>query len=148
MDRMTIFVFAHNAAGYVQAVICEEDYPHFQPLGFVESVDYVGNALPSATEVVKEPADYQHLQNVNELYHSSESAVFDLLEEITGAPVDRHNESIQSAVSAMRTFLTKSADDTPAMASADANDNPPPDAAKADAPAIEQDGAARAPKKK
>lgn len=41
MDRMTIFIGANNNTGVIQAVICEQDYPHFQALGFVDSVDDV-----------------------------------------------------------------------------------------------------------
>ena len=39
MDRMTVFISADNEAGYVLAVISEEDYPHFVLLGFVDSID-------------------------------------------------------------------------------------------------------------
>lgn len=48
MDRMTIFIGANNEAGFVQAVILENEYPHFQPLGFVSSVDDVTPWTPRA----------------------------------------------------------------------------------------------------
>lgn len=39
MDRMSIFLTADNEAGHVQAVIVEKDFPIYQKLGFVASVD-------------------------------------------------------------------------------------------------------------
>ncbi|HCC6093097.1 hypothetical protein [Citrobacter freundii] len=39
MDRMSVFLTADNEAGYVQAVIVEKDFPIYQKLGFVASVD-------------------------------------------------------------------------------------------------------------
>ncbi|EBI4320603.1 hypothetical protein C4N94_20435 [Salmonella enterica] len=39
MDRMSVFLTADNDAGHVQAVIVEKDFPIYQKLGFVASVD-------------------------------------------------------------------------------------------------------------
>ena len=39
MDRMSIFIAAENEAGHVQAVIQEIDFPIYEKLGFVASVD-------------------------------------------------------------------------------------------------------------
>lgn len=39
MDRMSVFLAADNEAGHVQAVIVEEDFPIYQKLGFVATVD-------------------------------------------------------------------------------------------------------------
>lgn len=39
MDRMSIFMAADNEAGHVQAVIAEKDFPIYEKLGFVASVD-------------------------------------------------------------------------------------------------------------
>lgn len=39
MDRMSVFLTADNEAGHVQAVIVEKDFPIYQKLGFVASVD-------------------------------------------------------------------------------------------------------------
>lgn len=39
MDRMSVFLAADNEAGHVQAVIVEKDFPIYQKLGFVASVD-------------------------------------------------------------------------------------------------------------
>lgn len=41
MDRMTIFFPAENERGFVQAVICAVDLPHFEALGAVRSCDDV-----------------------------------------------------------------------------------------------------------
>lgn len=39
MDRMSVFIAADNEAGHVQAVIVEKDFPIYEKLGFVASVD-------------------------------------------------------------------------------------------------------------
>ena len=39
MDRMSVFLPADNDAGYVQAVIVDKDFPIYEKLGFVPSVD-------------------------------------------------------------------------------------------------------------
>lgn len=39
MDRMSIFMAADNESGHVQAVIAEKDFPIYEKLGFVASVD-------------------------------------------------------------------------------------------------------------
>lgn len=39
MDRMSVFLPADNDAGHVQAVIAEKDFPIYEKLGFVASVD-------------------------------------------------------------------------------------------------------------
>lgn len=39
MDRMSVFIAAENEAGHVQAVIQEKDFPIYEKLGFVTSVD-------------------------------------------------------------------------------------------------------------
>jgi hypothetical protein len=39
MDRMSVFLPADNDAGHVQAVIIAKEYPFFEKLGFVKSVD-------------------------------------------------------------------------------------------------------------
>ncbi|EMF9804932.1 hypothetical protein V4X55_002145 [Salmonella enterica] len=57
MDRMSVFLTADNEAGHVQAVIVEKDFPIYQKLGFVASVD----DLKPATERVRKAAD-----NVND----------------------------------------------------------------------------------
>ena len=38
-DRISIFYPAHTDTGYIQAVICASDLPHFVNLGFCSSVD-------------------------------------------------------------------------------------------------------------
>ena len=57
MDRMSVFLTADNEAGHVQAVIVEKDYPIYQKLGFVASVD----DLKPATKRGRKAAD-----NVND----------------------------------------------------------------------------------
>lgn len=57
MDRMSVFLTADNEAGHVQAVIVEKDFPIYQKLGFVASVD----DLKPATKRVRKAAD-----NVND----------------------------------------------------------------------------------
>lgn len=57
MDRMSVFLTADNEAGYVQAVIVEKDFPIYQKLGFVASVD----DLKPATKRGRKAAD-----NVND----------------------------------------------------------------------------------
>lgn len=39
MDRMSVFLAADNDAGHVQAVIVQTDFPVYEKLGFVASVD-------------------------------------------------------------------------------------------------------------
>lgn len=39
MDRMSVFLTADNEAGHVQAVIVDKDFPIYEKLGFVASVD-------------------------------------------------------------------------------------------------------------
>lgn len=39
MDRMSVFLTADNEAGHVQAVIVEKDFPIYEKLGFVASID-------------------------------------------------------------------------------------------------------------
>jgi len=39
MDRMSVFLPADNEAGHVQAVIVKKDFPIYEKLGFVTSVD-------------------------------------------------------------------------------------------------------------
>lgn len=41
MERKSVFIWANNDAGYVQAVIVASDFPVFNELGFVASVDEV-----------------------------------------------------------------------------------------------------------
>lgn len=57
MDRMSVFLAADNEAGHVQAVIVEKDFPIYQKLGFVASVD----DLKPATKRGRKAAD-----NVND----------------------------------------------------------------------------------
>ncbi|MDS0789126.1 hypothetical protein OSB94_13565 [Proteus vulgaris] len=38
MERKSVFTWANNDAGYVQAVIVASDFPAFKELGFVSSV--------------------------------------------------------------------------------------------------------------
>ncbi len=57
MDRMSVFLTADNEAGHVQAVIVGKDFPIYQKLGFVASVD----DLKPATKRVRKAAD-----NVND----------------------------------------------------------------------------------
>ena len=57
MDRMSVFLTADNEAGHVQAVIIEKDFPIYQKLGFVASVD----DLKPATKRGRKAAD-----NVND----------------------------------------------------------------------------------
>jgi hypothetical protein len=38
-DRMSVFIFAENEQGHVQAVISESDLPVFIALGFAKTVD-------------------------------------------------------------------------------------------------------------
>lgn len=53
MDRMSVFLAADNEAGHVQAVIVEKDFPIYQKLGFVASVD----DLKPATKRGRKAAD-------------------------------------------------------------------------------------------
>ncbi|MDJ4946846.1 hypothetical protein LD928_01340 [Salmonella enterica] len=57
MDRMSVFLTADNEAGHVQAVIVEKEFPIYQKLGFVASVD----DLKPATKRGRKAAD-----NVND----------------------------------------------------------------------------------
>ncbi|EHT8070498.1 hypothetical protein KXQ94_001313 [Salmonella enterica] len=57
MDRMSVFLTADNESGHVQAVIVEKDFPIYQKLGFVASVD----DLKPATKRGRKAAD-----NVND----------------------------------------------------------------------------------
>lgn len=57
MDRMSVFLTADNESGYVQAVIVEKDFPIYQKLGFVATVD----DLKPATKRGRKAAD-----NVND----------------------------------------------------------------------------------
>lgn len=57
MDRMSVFLTADNDAGHVQAVIVGKDFPIYQKLGFVASVD----DLKPATKRGRKAAD-----NVND----------------------------------------------------------------------------------
>lgn len=57
MDRMSVFLTADNEEGHVQAVIVEKDFPIYQKLGFVASVD----DLKPATKRGRKAAD-----NVND----------------------------------------------------------------------------------
>ncbi len=52
MSRMTVFIRADNAVGYVQAVICVDDWAAFELLGFVRSADDVAER-----EREREPAN-------------------------------------------------------------------------------------------
>ncbi|WP_439648445.1 hypothetical protein [Citrobacter braakii] len=54
---MSVFLTADNEAGHVQAVIVGKDFPIYQKLGFVASVD----DLKPATKRVRKAAD-----NVND----------------------------------------------------------------------------------
>lgn len=54
---MSVFLTADNEAGHVQAVIVEKDFPIYQKLGFVASVD----DLKPATKRGRKAAD-----NVND----------------------------------------------------------------------------------
>jgi len=45
MDRISVFLAAENDAGHVQAVISPKDFPAFEKLGFVKSVDDLKPAL-------------------------------------------------------------------------------------------------------
>lgn len=53
MDRISVFLTADNDAGHVQAVISPKDYPAFEALGFVKSVD----DLKPATKRGRKAAD-------------------------------------------------------------------------------------------
>lgn len=53
MDRMSVFLTADNEAGHVQAVIVEKDFPIYEKLGFVASVD----DLKPVTKRVRKAAD-------------------------------------------------------------------------------------------
>lgn len=41
MERKSVFAWANNENGYVQAVIVASDFPAFKELGFVASVDEI-----------------------------------------------------------------------------------------------------------
>lgn len=41
MERKSVFAWANNDAGYVQAVIVASDFPTFKELGFVASVEEI-----------------------------------------------------------------------------------------------------------
>ncbi|USD64215.1 hypothetical protein [Vibrio sp. SCSIO 43136] len=41
MDRMSVFIYADNQEGHVQAVIKVVDFEHYEKLGFVDDVTKV-----------------------------------------------------------------------------------------------------------
>lgn len=53
MDRMSVFLAADNDAGHVQAVIVQADFPVYEKLGFVASVD----EIKPVTRRVRKAAD-------------------------------------------------------------------------------------------
>lgn len=53
MDRISVFLVDDNDVGYVQAVISPKDFPAFEKLGFVKSVD----DLKPATKRGRKAAD-------------------------------------------------------------------------------------------
>ncbi|SPP30991.1 hypothetical protein ARAF_0093 [Arsenophonus endosymbiont of Aleurodicus floccissimus] len=50
MERKSVFVWADNEAGFVQAVIATRDFHEFKKRGFVASIDEI-----KATEKAKAP---------------------------------------------------------------------------------------------
>lgn len=57
MDRMSVFLIADNDAGHVQAVIVEKDFPIYEKLGFVASVDDLKPATRRARKAVENGSD-------------------------------------------------------------------------------------------
>lgn len=53
MERKSVFAWANNDAGYVQAVIVASDFPAFKELGFVASVDEIVKPEPKKAKVTK-----------------------------------------------------------------------------------------------
>lgn len=56
MDRMSVFIAADNEAGHVQAVIVKKDFPIYEKLGFVASVD----DIKPVTKRGRKAADNDH----------------------------------------------------------------------------------------
>lgn len=57
MDRMSVFLTADNDAGHVQAVIVEKDFPIYEKLGFVASVDDLKPVTKRGSKAVKNVDD-------------------------------------------------------------------------------------------
>ncbi|MTC16092.1 hypothetical protein [Providencia alcalifaciens] len=53
MERKSVFAWANNDVGYVQAVIVASDFSTFKELGFVASVDEVVKPEPKKAKVTK-----------------------------------------------------------------------------------------------
>ncbi|MTC24901.1 MULTISPECIES: hypothetical protein [unclassified Providencia] len=53
MERKSVFAWANNDAGYVQAVIVASDFSTFKELGFVASVDEVIKPEPKKAKATK-----------------------------------------------------------------------------------------------
>ncbi|EOE1544289.1 hypothetical protein ACJ9E6_002323 [Providencia rettgeri] len=53
MERKSVFAWANNEAGYVQAVIVDSDFPAFKELGFVASVDEIIKPEPKKAKATK-----------------------------------------------------------------------------------------------
>ncbi|MEQ5075897.1 hypothetical protein ABN197_18395 [Providencia alcalifaciens] len=53
MERKSVFAWANNDSGYVQAVIVASDFPVFKELGFVASVDELVKPEPKKAKVTK-----------------------------------------------------------------------------------------------
>ncbi|MCO7048548.1 hypothetical protein NAG84_01610 [Proteus terrae] len=61
MERKSVFAWANNDNGYVQAVIVVSDFPVFKELGFVASVDEI-----TKPEVKKSKATKKEETNGND----------------------------------------------------------------------------------
>ncbi|WP_423209372.1 hypothetical protein [Proteus mirabilis] len=53
MERKSVFAWANNDVGYVQAVIVASDLSTFKELGFVASVDEVVKPEPKKAKITK-----------------------------------------------------------------------------------------------
>lgn len=53
MERKSVFAWANNDAGYVQAVIVASDFPTFKELGFVASVEEITKPEPKKAKATK-----------------------------------------------------------------------------------------------
>lgn len=53
MERKSVFLWADNDVGYVQAVIVSDDFPIFKKMGFVDSADEVKKPKPPTKKADK-----------------------------------------------------------------------------------------------
>lgn len=58
MERKSVFVWADNEAGFVQAVIATRDFPEFKKRGFVAAIEEI-----KATEKAKAPKNTKRPHN-------------------------------------------------------------------------------------